>query len=225
MQIGQLRVRAPIVVTIVTGSRCLAASAGAAGKGQSSAGLLIFARHTSECVMRNVVFMVLAAALFGSGNAVAQQQWLNYVNPEFRFAVNFPVEPAVDEVVYTSSDGTMIGAHAFSASEGTSRYSVTVVQFPRELTDVEGEFDHAADMFRGRGEAWYDERGDYDGIQAHEVNLTAPNGRQILVSMLYYESRLFIVEAEVDANAAPPIQFQQSIAVVDETGQVLTFDN
>ena len=171
------------------------------------------------------VFSVVSVVAFIASSPVAAQQWVDYVNPEYRFAVNFPVEPTEQDTSYVSADGATLAGRAFSAEQDTSIYRVTVVTFPAEVADVAAELDHAAQSYRQRGEATHDQPGDYDGIEAHELSLIDPEGRQIFVSILYHDRRLVIAEGDVSADAFPPIQFQQSIWVVDAEGTPVNLEN
>ena len=146
------------------------------------------------------------------------QQWSDYINPDYRFRVNFPAEPTEQDAVYVSADGSSHAARAFSSEQDAGRYRVLVVQFPSDIADMAGEFDHAAEPYRQLGEVVYDQAGEYEGIDAYEVNVIDPNGRQIYVSFAYHDQRLFIAEGSVGADAFPPIQFQQSLWITDAAG-------
>jgi hypothetical protein len=172
--------------------------------------------------MRSVLLIMAIAGIMASPPAFAQQ-WLDYVNREYRFAVNFPVAPRAQDTTHTSANGTRLRARSFSADQGTSHYRVTVVPYPG-AADAAGEIAHAARLVRSRGKAFYDARGDYDGIPAQDLFLTNAQGRQIVVAVLFHDRRLYIVEADVSADAAPPIQFQQSIAITDADGKPIKLE-
>ena len=180
-------------------------------------------RHLGEDMRLVAGFISIVAILASS--PVAAQQWVDYVNPEYRFAVNFPVEPTEQDTAYMSADGTTLAGRTFSAEQDTSIYRVSVVMFPAEIADVAGELAHAAGLYRQRGEATHDAPGDYDGITAHELSLIDPEGRQIFVSILFHDRRLFIAEGDVSSDAFPPIQFQQSIWVIDAEGTPVNLEN
>ncbi len=171
------------------------------------------------------VFSVVSIVAVIASSPAAAQQWVDYVNPEYRFAVNFPVEPNEHDTIYQSSDGATHTGRVFSAEQDTSLYRVTVVTFANEVADVTAELDYAADLYRQRGEATHDQLSDYDGIEAHELSVINPEGRQIFVSLLYHDRRLIIAEGDVGADAFPPIQFQQSIWVVDAEGTPVNLEN
>ncbi len=167
--------------------------------------------------MRIAVGAIFVASIMMSSPALAQQ-WSDYINPEYRFRVNFPVEPTEQDTVYESAGGLSLAARAFSTEQDSGRYRVSVVTFPTEIVDVAGELDHAAEPYRLRGEVVHDEPGSYEDLDAHEVNVIDPEGRQIYVSFVYHDQRLFIAEGSVGANAFPPIQFQQSLWIIDAEG-------
>jgi len=174
--------------------------------------------------MRLVAHVISICAILAS-TSVAAQQWVDYVNPEYRFAVNFPVEPSETNSTYVSSNGASLDMRVFSAEQDGSIYRVGVVTFPREVEDVGEELNHAAEIFRQRGEAIHDAPGDYDGISAYELSVVDPGGRQVFVSLLYHDHRLTISEGDVSAESFPPIQFQQSIWVVDAEGTPINLEN
>jgi hypothetical protein len=173
--------------------------------------------------MRFIARAVLLAAVMAALPSVAQQ-WLDYVNREYRFAVNFPASPAEQAAVHRSANGRTLPARAFVARQGTSLYRVTVVLFPADVPDAAAEIAHAASLLRPKGRAIFDARGDYDGVPAHDLNLVDPAGRQIMASILFHDRRLYIVEGEVSADAAPPVQFQQSIHITDADGKPLNLE-
>ena len=167
--------------------------------------------------MRFVAGVIFGSVILASLPALAQQ-WVDYINPEYRFRINFPVEPTEQDTVYVDADGSSLTGRAFSAEQDTSRYRVSVVKFPSDIADVAGELDHAAESYRQRGEITHDESGTYEQIEAHELNLIDLQGRQIYVSFVFHDQRLFIAEGDVGADAFPPIQFQQSLWIVDAEG-------
>jgi hypothetical protein len=167
---------------------------------------------------------IIAIAAIVAASPASAQQWLDYVNRDHRFAVNFPAAPSERAAMYRSASGATLPARSFVAQQGTSRYSVTVVMFPAGTTNAATEIAHSAALLRAKGRAVYDARGDYDGVPAHDLTLTDSAGRQIVAAVLFHDRRLYIVEGDVDADAAPPIQFQQSIAITDGDGKPINLE-
>lgn len=173
--------------------------------------------------MRSIARMISLSALIAGAALVAStsglaQQGPEYVNREYRFMLNFPVAPMETDGAYVSSDGATHTARVFSAEEGTSLYRMSVVRFATALADTPAELNHAADLVRSRGQVLHDQLANYDGVPGHELNVIGPEGRQIYAVMLYYTPFLYLVEAEVSAESAPPVRFQTSVVILDTEG-------
>ena len=65
--------------------------------------------------------------------AVFAQEWIEYSSRADLFFVNFPSQPQVRDISYTSEFGATFPARVYAAEQGPSRYSVTVVDY----TDAE----------------------------------------------------------------------------------------
>ncbi len=78
--------------------------------------------------MRLMLIASAALALSMSGPLLAQE-WIEFASPEDRFTCNFPSEPNITETTYRSEYGADLPARVYSATEGQSRYSVTVVDY------------------------------------------------------------------------------------------------
>jgi hypothetical protein len=60
---------------------------------------------------------------------VFAQEWFDFKSQEDRFTCNFPSEPKVTETTFTSEYGSTLPARVYSAADGQSRYSMTVVDY------------------------------------------------------------------------------------------------
>jgi hypothetical protein len=75
-----------------------------------------------------------------AGNAFAQG-WIEYINREERFMINFPGEPEVSETTHVSAFEVEYPGKIFSAETERGDYSVTVIDYTehyrrhRERTD------------------------------------------------------------------------------------------
>jgi hypothetical protein len=65
----------------------------------------------------------LPAASFG------QPAWREFVSKEDRFGANFPAEPVVSQITWRSEHGASVPARVYSATQGPSKYSMTVVDY------------------------------------------------------------------------------------------------
>jgi hypothetical protein len=166
--------------------------------------------------MRKLGTITLILALAAS--TAAAQPWLEYVSREHRFSVNFPIEPTIREDTYATSEGSVARAHVFSVERNGGYYIVTVVRLPPSANNLQAEMDHAAALLRQTGKVSVDSTNLVDGIASRDINLTQADGRQVVATILAYDGRLYIVEGTAPAGAVPPIQFAQSIGVVDTNG-------
>ena len=72
---------------------------------------------------------ILVALLLSMPAVVAAQDWQVYVNQQDTFTVNFPGQPRISEITWTSQLGFMLPARVYSAEKGKERFSVTVVNY------------------------------------------------------------------------------------------------
>lgn len=168
-----------------------------------------------------VAILIASAVLTISGPALAE--WLEYKNPGEAFAVNFPTEPKVADIRYTTASGASVPAKLFSAEEGTGRYMVTVVNLAESPTDEAGAMAHAAAMRRPMGVVKFDAPSELDGIHGHQLSMILPDGRQMQVQLFLYEQehRLYIAEGSVAAGMRPPALFWTSLAMIHSDGRVV----
>ena len=78
--------------------------------------------------MRLIPLIATALVLSISAPSFAQE-WIEFASREDRFTCNFPAQPKVTETTYQSQFGADLPARLYSASQGQSRYSVTVVDY------------------------------------------------------------------------------------------------
>ncbi|MBI2186882.1 MAG: hypothetical protein HYU37_07120 [Acidobacteria bacterium] len=82
---------------------------------------------------------VMAAAFFLSVAVPAfPQEWIQYKSLDDRFTCNFPEQPTVTQTTYTSQFGAALPARVYTATQGQSRYSLTVVDYS-PLEQILGE--------------------------------------------------------------------------------------
>src|SRR5437773_12411041 len=78
--------------------------------------------------MRLMPLISAALAVLISGPSFAQE-WIEFASRDDRFTCNFPSQPKVTETTYRSEHGADLPARVYSATQGQSRYSVTVVDY------------------------------------------------------------------------------------------------
>ncbi len=121
--------------------------------------------------MRVISLMAAAFFLVLSGSAVAQE-WIEFKSVEDRFTANFPGQPTITQTTYTSQFGADLPARVYSATQGQSRYSLTVVDFS-QIETILGEkaktCPPGAETCRGGGSSTGPgySRADYNGAVIH----------------------------------------------------------
>ena len=63
------------------------------------------------------------------------QEWIEFASREDRFTCNFPSQPKITETSYMSERGAKLPARIYSATQGQSRYSITVVDY-RQIEQI-----------------------------------------------------------------------------------------
>ena len=79
-------------------------------------------------IMRLTPLISTTLALCISGPVFAQE-WIEFASREDRFTCNFPSQPKVTETTYRSQHEADLPARVYSATQGQSRYSVTMVDY------------------------------------------------------------------------------------------------
>ena len=82
----------------------------------------------------------------------AAQGWTEFVSREDRFTANFPGTPQITTTTYQSQFGADLPARVYSAAQGRSRYSLTVVDYApleRLLTEKSKNCPVGAETCRG----------------------------------------------------------------------------
>jgi hypothetical protein len=79
--------------------------------------------------MRLICAATAAVVLAATSAAFAQVEWIDFVSKEDGFHANFPGQPKVEQITWTSQYGYKLPARVYSATLGPDRYSVTVVDY------------------------------------------------------------------------------------------------
>ena len=198
--------------------------------------------------MRRISATTATVILLMAGPAFAQE-WLQYASKADFFGVNFPSEPKVQDIGYTTEFGITLPGHVYSADSGASRYSVTVVDYndaekihaarvdqcrknggDGDLCqndwrgDVQGSIVHASWKFIQRNAkvtlfGWAVS----DNVEGQRLQLTNPDGSRTFAAIYRHETRLYILEGTVPKGAPAPGLFQQSLMWLDAEGKPLRY--
>ena len=172
------------------------------------------------------VCFVFVVTFVVTGTHAFAQDWIEYRDRADRFGVAMPRQPAIQEVTYTSWRGHKVPPRIHPVQDGASRYSVTVVNYASDpdITDVLGSVAFAATNFRTRGgEVTFDAYQQVDRIPGHELHIRNADGSVTYIEINLFERRLYVLEATVPRHAAPPLEFQMSLSILDESGNRIRF--
>ena len=189
--------------------------------------------------------IILASILWFCGSAVAQR-WIPYASATDGFRLMAPGEFAIEEIDFETEYGIVVPARIFSHENDTGRYSVTVVDYRdaqrlhderlRELdgiyqpiygqVDVRGSIAYAAKKIRDRASTIeYDAYHYITRIDGHQLQTTNPDQTRTFAAIYLHESRLYVIDATVSPDIAPPGMFQQSLEFINEDGELITYRN
>ncbi|MDH3418073.1 MAG: hypothetical protein OEM78_01240 [Gammaproteobacteria bacterium] len=193
-----------------------------------------------------------AFALLFSGPAFAQRTtWSQYVSEQDYFAVSFPGEPSVEEIVYPTEYRIELPGRVYSYENNGYSYSVTAVDY-RDAVEIHlarnarciadgGDGDQCQDdgpedvrgaivyaswnlMNRDGVDVTHYAHYNSDRVEGHDVRLTNPDGSRTSATVHMHEDRLYIFESTVPPRAPAPGLFQISVQFLDEQYQRIRYD-
>ncbi|MBI3047423.1 MAG: hypothetical protein HYY76_03845 [Acidobacteria bacterium] len=190
--------------------------------------------------MRLSPLVVAAFVLCLAGPSFAQE-WIEYVSRDDLFTVNFPAQPTVRDITYSTEYGISLPGRVHSHEEGPYRYSVTVVDYSNVqrihaerlancqkypnlcnnpwVGELRGAMDYAAyQLLKQAAKVLHYAYYNSDRIEGRRLQLANPDGTQTFAAIHMHENRLYILEGTVPANAPPPAHFQQSLGFIDKQG-------
>jgi len=166
---------------------------------------------------------MLVATLF-TGHAQAQT-WIEYEDLVWGFSINFPHEPVIEDIQYTTYFQRQVPARVYSGETDTGgRYVLTVVAFASDPTDSLNAIWQASEPIRERGTVTYFDFHDLDGIPGLVISVTEPDGRLVQASIYYVNDRLYIIDGSEPAGNPPPSNFWQSVSLLDPAGNRILLD-
>jgi len=191
-----------------------------------------------------------AAILLLASPVVSAQEWVQYASKADLFAVNFPAEPKVQDIIYMSEFGISLPGRTYTAEQGRSRYSMTVVDYADAekihtarmqqcraaggegdacqndwRSDVQGAMIFAASRFIRRDGAKVNFFGwaVVDQIEGLRIQLTNADASRTFAEIHRHGTRLYVSEATVPKGAPAPGLFQQSLMFIDEEGKPIRY--
>ena len=190
--------------------------------------------------------IALSICLLASSSVFAQR-WAQFSSDEDAFRLMAPsgFGGTVEDVDYESEYEIVVPARIYSTKDDTGTYTVTVVDYRDsqrlheeriEATDgayisvygevdVRGSVSYAAKKIRDRAESV-----DYDAyhyiarVDGHQLQTTNPDGTRTFAAMYLHRSKLYVIEAVVNAGSPRGGMFQQSFEFVGYDGNRIWYN-
>jgi len=185
--------------------------------------------------------LVSACLLLGLSVPAHAQDWVEYINRDEGFTVNFPGQPQVREITWPSEYGMVFAGRVYAAKRGAEQYSVTVIDYrdaekkymalsrPPSFQqaiywqiDIMASIQYAATtLYRQRpgAKVTYDAWHYIDLVEGHQLHVANADASSTHGSIYLHENRLYIVDGTVPPNAPEPGLFTQSLGFLDEKGE------
>ncbi len=168
-----------------------------------------------------LIGLVPAMVALSLSTQAFSQEWIESVHIESRFTANLPEEPIMDEYTMTSEYGPTLPVRRYTAHDQYGgRYVVTVTDYEgTQVTNARGAVAYATQPYRhGPGEITFDAYHQVDRIEGHMLQITNPDESRTYVAIHLHYPFLYTLEATVPPDSPPPIQFQQSLRILDAEG-------
>jgi hypothetical protein len=200
--------------------------------------------------VRLMPLMSSALVLAMSGTSFAQE-WTEFSSREDRFSITFPGQPKVTDTTWMSQFSAILPARIYSGTQGSNRYSVTVVDYnpierllterSRTLpaldlavhaygagywkTDVRSAVVYAMSKFLERDARLTSVVWNSSDLVAGLLLQLTNNADQsrTYASIYMHANRLVITEATEPRGYPPPLIFQQSLGWLDEDGKRIRY--
>jgi hypothetical protein len=178
-----------------------------------------------------------------------EQEWVEYASQADFFTINFPTQPKIENITFTTEYRLNLPGKIYSASEGPSKFSVTVIDYTdaaRVSTenskaclatgkypdicsdhgrlDLRGAIDFATWTYLKKDVkvtffAYYNS----DLVEGRQMQLTNPDGSRTFLAIHMHENRLYIIDGTVPKGAPQPALFQQSMGFIDKEGKRIRY--
>jgi hypothetical protein len=198
--------------------------------------------------MRRISFMTGALMLALSGSFFAEE-WIEYNSQTDLFSVNFPGEPSMQNITYTTEYGITLPGRVYSRTDGPNRYSVTVIDYSDAQKlhtaraeqckknggegdacnnpwagDVRGAMVYAMSNFLERdAKVTHFAAYNADLVEGLRLQLTNADRSRTFAVTHMHENRLYILEGTVAPGLPPPALFQQSLGFLDKEGKRIRY--
>ena len=189
--------------------------------------------------------LVIAFCLMLVAASASAQRWQQYVSDEDDFRMMAPGEFEIEVIDFESEYGIIIPARVYSHSNDTGSYTVTVVDYrdsqalhERRIeehdgvyisvygeVDVRGSIAFAAKKIRDKAESIeYDAYHYIAKVDGHQLQTTNPDGTRTFAAIYLHRSKLYVIEAVVNAGSPLGGMFQQSFEFMGHDGRRIWYN-
>ena len=158
---------------------------------------------------------VAAVVLFGS--PADAQAWREYRYGGF--AIQFPAEPTIEAVTYTTAHGVKADARLYSAKPDGALYQVTVADLSGSRLSEAEALSEAIDRLAADGEVIVDVPHRVNRVLGRQLNIVRHDGSRSAIALFYRSRRLYLIEGTIlstsdDLMSSDGVRFQQSLRFI-----------
>lgn len=194
-----------------------------------------------------MVRLLLTALIISQSTPAFAQAWTDFLSRDDHFSINFPGQPTVDAITWTSEFSLSFPGRVYSASRGAEKYAITVIDYSDAekqyfskshapsfqgagywKIDIMASIQYAATKlyrYRSGARVTYDAWHHIDRVSGQQVNLVNADGSTTFASLYLHDNRLYILDGTVPRGAPDPGLFTQSISFLDAGGKRVRYED
>lgn len=168
----------------------------------------------------------LVAGSRGTSTSLGGAQWVEFEDRTDSFFVVLPEMPTITTIMWESRQGLRYPARVYTAYEGPSRYTMTVVNLTEMKVVAEKRAMVSWEAWRFRkmgGDITYDMLGTIDGIPGHQLHIKNADKTTSVIGIYLHENRLYTMEARVPNGNPGALLFEPSLSILDENGRRIRY--
>jgi hypothetical protein len=164
-------------------------------------------------------------ALLVCGPAFAQS-WLEYVYPDYGFAVSFPEAPKTESGRFQLLDGSVVPSTVYAVTDAGGDYRVTIADFTNRPESENSILDSAETNLKRNATVKVEMPARVQAVFGRQLSLSGQDGSHMSVALFVYQHRLYQITgtafpAAAQAGSSDAIRFQQSLRFTGNTAGFL----
>jgi len=175
------------------------------------------ARPVALRARKALAFAAFAVATLLTGSPANAQSWREYRYSGF--AIQFPIEPKIEDGTYATAEGATAAARIYSARLDGALYKVTVADLSRSHQSEAQAVGEAIGQLTADGEVIVDVPHRVNRILGRQLSIVGHDGSRTSVALFYRNRRLYLVEGTIlptndDPMSPDAARFQQSLRFI-----------